>query len=613
MPETENRRQPRDFMPLGRHSHGRMRGPVEKPKNFRGTMKRLWGFFGREKRLLILIFASVTVDSLLLLTVPYLTGRAIDCMAGGRSAVRFSAVDAVLWLLLAVFGSDLLVTVFNNFFMAGVSQRIVKRMRQSLFDKLQRMPIAYFDTHTHGDLMSRFTNDIDNISMTVSNSTISLMTDLVSIVGSFVMMLILNPILTLASVIVVPLVLLLSRTITGKTGKLFKQQQNILGKLNGHIEESISGLLVVKAFHHEDEAIREFDSINRELLGVGLKAQIISGYLMPLMNIISNIGYMAIAVVGGILAVRGMLTVGVIASFLSYTRQFSRPLNDVANIYNTLQTAVAGAERIFEVLDGPEETPDPPQAKTLTAPRGGVEFRDVTFGYVPGHPVLKNIRFTVSPGSTVALVGPTGAGKTTIASLVNRFYEIGEGRILLDGTDIRQFSRESLRRCFGVVLQDTYLFSGTIAENIRYGRPAATDAQIRSAAEKAGADGFIRKLADGYGTSLSESGKDLSQGQRQLIAIARAILSEPAILILDEATSSVDTRTEMQIQQAMARLMRDRTCFIIAHRLSTIREADLILVIDSGRIVESGNHESLLAQKGFYYNLYQSQFWNIPT
>lgn len=608
--ESEERAAMPPMRPAGHGGH-RRGAPVEKPRNLAGTLRRLWGFFGRERRLLSVILLFVLADSAILLAVPYLTGRAVDFMAGGKGKVLFGPVRSVIALLLGVYLADLGLTFFSSFLMAGVSQRIVDALRRTLFSKLQKLALAYFDTHTHGDLMSRFTNDIDNISSTVSSSAVSLMNDAVSIVGSLLVMLALNLPLTLASVAVVPLVLLLSKRITARTGKLFIAQQNMLGRLNGHIEESISGLEVVKAFGHEQASVEEFGRLNRELLDVGTKAQILSGYLMPLMNILSNLGYVLVAVTGGVLAVRGMVTVGVIASFLSYSKQFSRPLNDVANTYNSLLTAVAGAERIFEVLDAPGERPDPPGAREVSAPRGDVEFQDVTFGYRPGRPVLRDIRFTVPHGSTVALVGPTGAGKTTIASLVNRFYEIDSGAILLDGTDIRRFTRESLRRCFGVVLQDTTLFSGTIAENIRYGRPEAPDEEVRAASRESGADAFIRRLPQGYETPLAESGSNLSQGQRQLLAIARAVLADPSILILDEATSSVDTRTELQIQQAMAKLMKSRTCFIIAHRLSTIREADLILVIDEGRIVESGTHESLLAQKGFYYALCRSQTENI--
>ena len=604
------------FMPMrpGGHGGGRRFGmPAEKPKNFRGTMLRLWHFFGREKKSLLVVFSLVLVDASVVLFAPYLTGRAIDTMRGGAHSVLFGSLRTAILMLLGVYLTDVLLTFANNFLMAGISQRIVRGMRAGLFSKLQRLPISFFDTRTHGDLMSRFTNDIDNISSTISQSTVTLMSDIIGIVGSFLVMLMLNPLLTLASVITVPLVALLSKTIAARTRVLFKGQQAALGKLNGHIEESISGFSVIKAFNHEQRAVSEFDRINRELYSVGLKAQIISGYLMPLMNIISNIGFAVIAAVGGVLAVRGIITVGVIASFLSYSKQFSRPLNDVANIFNTLQTAVAGAGRIFEVLDSAEEPPDGPGARNLENPRGEVDFDGVDFAYRPGVPILRDILFTARAGSTVALVGPTGAGKTTIVNLLSRFYDVTGGAIRIDGTDIRGCTRESLRRCFGIVLQDTYLFSGTIRENIRYGRLDATEEEIRAAAGEACADTFIRKLEDGYDTVLSESGANLSEGQRQLLAIARAILANPSILILDEATSNVDTRTEMNLQEAMVRLMNGRTCFIIAHRLSTIRDADVILVIDGGRIVESGSHRELLEKDGFYSKLYNIQFNNIAT
>lgn len=615
MAESRTERVPDNYVPIRPPGRGgRMPGfPVQKPRNFRGTMRRLWGFFGTEKKSLLFIFGFVVVDALLLLAVPYMIGRAVDDMAGGRGAVLFGAVQSAIAVLLSVYICDLLLTVTNNFLMAGVSQHIVKNIRKTLFSKLQRLPISFFDKRTHGDLMSRFTNDIDNISTTISNSTVSLMSDVVAIGGSFLLMLLLNPILTLASMITVPLVFLLSRTIARRTRVLFKEQQNALGRLNGHIEENISGLQVVKAFNREQESIKEFETINDELYQVGVKAQIMSGYLMPLMNIISNLGFAVIASVGGILAVNDMITVGVIASFLTYSKQFSRPLNEVANIFNTLQTAVAGAERIFEVLDQEEEVEDNQHALVVSRPRGEVEFQNVNFAYPGGVPILKGITFKAKAGSTIALVGPTGAGKTTIVNLVNRFYDVTDGRILLDGTDIREFTRKSLRESFGIVLQDTYLFSGTIGENIRYGKLSATDEEVRQAAVEAGADGFIRRLKNGYDTVLSESGDNLSQGQRQLLAIARAILADRPILILDEATSSVDTRTEMRIQKAMVKLMHGRTCFIIAHRLSTIRDADMIMVIEGGKLQEIGDHESLLAKQGFYYNLYNSQYNNVQV
>jgi ATP-binding cassette subfamily B protein len=405
----------------------------------------------------------------------------------------------------------------------------------------------------------------------------------------------------------------LTKTIAKKTKVLFKEQQVNLGKLNGHIEEAISGIQVVKAFNHEDKVIEEFHNLNSNLCQVGIKAQILSGYIMPLMNVINNIGFTMVAAVGGALAVKGLITVGVIASFLSYSRQFARPLNEVANIFNTLQSALAGAERVFEILDEQEETEDDPLARVLENPKGEVVFENVTFGYRPEVPVLKNVSFKAEAGSNIALVGPTGAGKTTIVSLLTRFYDVTEGRILIDGYDIKEYSRDSLRKCFGIVLQDTYLFSGTIKENIRYGKLDASDEEVEAAAAMANADVFIKRLAHGYNTVLSESGSNLSQGQRQLLAIARAILANTPILILDEATSSVDTRTELHIQEALLNLMEGRTSFIIAHRLSTIRDADTIMVIDKGGIMEKGNHESLVKSEGVYHDMYFGQFKNLAA
>jgi ATP-binding cassette subfamily B protein len=479
-----------------------------------------------------------------------------------------------------------------------------------LFEKLQKLPISFFDTNLHGDLMSRLTNDIDNISTTFSQNIVSLMSDVIGILGALTLMFVISPLLTLAAMITIPFVFVLSTVITKRTHVLFKSQQKVLGSLNGQIEESISGLRIIRTFNHEEEMVDSFDTINDDLCGVGIKAQVWSGFMMPLMNVISNFGFAVIACFGGILAVQGTVTVGVIASFLGYSKQFSRPLNDVANIFNSLQTAVAGAERIFEILDENEELPDAPDAVEMKSPHGDVEFRNVSFSYDKRNRVLSDVSFTVKAGSTVALVGPTGAGKTTIVNLINRFYDVDEGEILIDGKCVNDYTRSSLRKSFGIVLQDTYLFSGTIRENISYGSPTASEKEIRDAAVMSSADKFIRKLSGGYETMLTESGSNISEGERQLLAIARAILSDPAILILDEATSSVDTRTEIQIQKAMIALMKGRTCFIIAHRLSTIRDADCIMVIDNGKIVESGSHEQLLANKGFYFELCSSQYRN---
>ncbi|WP_409177803.1 ABC transporter ATP-binding protein [Brevibacillus fortis] len=591
--------------------HGAARGPVSKPKNFTGTLKRLWQAFGKEKKLLPIVFVIVFVDALLMLSAPYLIGKSIDAMTGGEEALSFLSI-----IILALLGSYILdgaLTFLQSWLMAGISQRIVTNLRQTLFDKLQKLPIAYFDSRTHGELMSRLTNDIDNVSNSISQSTTQLMSGGIVLLGSLVMMLVLSPILTLACLITVPLVFVLTRTIAKRTSVLFKNQQMELGKLNGHIEETISGIQVVQAFNYEQKAIEDFTTINDRLCKVGMKAQVWTGFLMPIMNVINNLGFAMVAIVGGVLAVKGLITVGVIASFLSYSRQFVRPLNDLANIFNVLQSGVAGAERVFEVLDEQGEPLDSPGATVLAQPKGHVVFDQVSFGYRPDQPILKNISFEAQAGSTIALVGPTGAGKTTIVNLLTRFYDVTSGTIYLDGKDIREYSRDSLRRSFGFVLQDTYLFSGTIKENIMYGKPDATDTEVVAAAKMANADVFINRLPMRYDTMLTENGGNLSQGQRQLLAIARVILAKPSLLILDEATSSIDTRTELNIQDALLTIMEGRTSFVIAHRLGTIRDADTIMVVDRGEIVEKGSHDELIEQKGTYYQLFYNQFKNLEA
>jgi ATP-binding cassette subfamily B protein len=552
------------------------------------------------------VFAFVLADSALTLLGPYLIGVAVDTIAD-TGGVDFKALDLALLALVAAYAADAGLTFFQGWLMAGISQRIVERLRSSLFAKLHKLPLAFFDTRSHGEVMSRLSNDIDNVSTTVSQTTAQLMSGLIAIAGSLVMMLALSPLLTLATLITVPLVFLLARTITKRTKRLFKEQQAQLGALNGHIEETISGMLAVKAFNREDKAIEQFDGLNAKLAETGTRAQIWSGFLMPLLGVINNIGFAAVALAGGTLAVRGHITVGVIASFLSYSRQFVRPLNDIASMYNTLQAGIAGAERVFEVMEQEEEAEE--GAAVLQGAKGHVVFDNVSFGYRPEVPIVSNLSFEVPAGSSIALVGPTGAGKTTIVNLLTRFYEATGGRILIDGKDIREYTRDSLRRAFGVVLQDTYLFSGTIADNIRYGRPEATDAEVKAAAAAARADAFIRRLPLGYQTPISENGSNLSQGQKQLLAIARVMLANPSILVLDEATSSIDTRTELQIQAALLDAMKGRTAFIIAHRLSTIRDADRILVIERGRIAEAGTHDELVRKEGgVYARMVASQF-----
>lgn len=603
-------RTPPPLRPGGTH---RFRGPVVKPKDFKATLRRLWQYFGNERKMLTLIFFFIIIDSVLMLIAPFLIGKAVDAMSLKNGKVDFHFLEIMVIVLATAYVADAVLTFLQGWLMAGVAGRVVKRLRDALFAKLQKLSVSFFDSRTHGELMSRLSNDVDNVSNTISQSTTQLMSGLMVLTGSLMMMLVLSPILTVASLLTVPLVFLLTRTIAKRTSVLFKNQQVELGKLNGHIEETISGIEVVKAFNHEDKVIEEFEAVNSKLRDVGLKAQIWSGFLMPIMNVINNLGFAIVAVIGGILAVKSLITVGTIASFLTYSRQFGRPLNDLANIFNILQSGVAGAERVFEVMDEQEEPADVPKAVSLEQPKGHVVFENVSFGYRPDVLILKNVSFEANIGSSIALVGPTGAGKTTIVNLLTRFYDVTEGRILLDGRDIRDYTRDSLRKCFGFVLQDTYLFSGTIKENIKYGKPDAGDDEVEQAAKMANADVFIKRLPNQYETVLSENGGNLSQGQRQLLAIARVILAKPSLLILDEATSSIDTRTELHIQEALLKLMAERTSFIIAHRLNTIRDADTIMVIDNGQIIEKGSHDVLMEAQGRYYQMFFNQFKNVEA
>lgn len=595
---------------IGRRGFGRNRQgePIVKPKNFTRTLRRLWLYLNKERRLLMLTFILMLADSLLTLIGPYLIGMSIDAMSASTGMVNLRKLEIIVITLVFVYVSNGLLSFCQGWIMAGVSQQVVTNLRSTLFEKMQKLPIVFFDQHSHGELMSRLSNDIENVSGTISQSTTQLFSGSIAIIGSLIMMIVLSPSLTLVSLLTAPLILLLARFIAKRTSKLFKEQQMQLGRLNGHIEETISGIQVVKAFNYEDKVIAEFDEINTKLCDVGLRAQIWSGFLMPLMNVINNIGFVLIAIVGGVLAIDNVITVGVIASFLSYSRQFARPLNDIASLFNLLQSGVAGAERVFEILDEQEESPDRPNAAVLKKVIGNVVFKNVSFGYRTDVSVLKNVSFVANEGSSTALVGPTGAGKTTIVNLVTRFYDVTNGEILLDGRDIKDYTRDSVRRSFGIVLQDAYLFSGTIKENLKYGKPDATDDEMKAAAVMANADAFITRLPEKYDTMLSENGGSLSQGQKQLLAIARVILTKPSILILDEATSSIDTLTELHIQDALLKIMKGRTSFIIAHRLNTIRDADNILVINHGEIVEQGNHDFLMFKKGVYHGMFFNQF-----
>jgi ATP-binding cassette subfamily B protein len=598
------------FGPM-RHGPPGMMGKPEKAKNRRGTVMRLWGYLRQQRTELMLAAGVVLVTTALNVVGPWLLGHAIDAyvIPGDLAGLARYAV-----LMLAVFAMLSFTTWLQTYIMAGAAQRTVRDIRNDLFQRLQVLPLKFFDQRQHGDLMSRLTNDVENVNQVLADGIIQITSGLLSMIGVAVVMFLINPLLGLVTIVVTSsMTLLLNSWVAPRTRAGFRAQQENLGTLNALIEETITGQRVVKAYHREPVVIEQFNAGNLALRSAAVKAQIYAGFMGPLMNFSGNIGLAIIACTGGWMAVMGMATVGTIAAFITYARQFGRPLTELAQLYNALQSAIAGAERVFAIIDEPSEIDAlPPQSSEDEEHngdlRGEVIFEDVSFSYVPAVPVLKHISLHAQPGQIVALVGPTGAGKTTIVNVLTRFYEIDSGHIFIDGRDLRDFEKEDLRRQLGIVLQDTYLFTGTVMDNIRYGRLDATDDEIIAAAKLANADQFIHRLPQGYHTALSERGSNLSQGQRQLLAIARAILANPRILILDEATSSVDTRTEQHIQEAMRRLMAGRTSFVIAHRLSTIREADQILVINAGEVIERGRHADLLAQNGFYARLYASQF-----
>lgn len=616
---SEHRKHPGSRPPGPRHpgGHPGQMMPAEKAKDFKGTLRRLLGYLRPRRVTLAVIFLMAILSTVFSIVSPKILGEATTTLFEGilaktqhvpGASIDFGYITEILLWLIGLYLFSAVFSYAQQYLMAGVAQKVVYDMREQINRKLSRLPLKYFDSKTHGEILSRATNDVDNISTTLQQSLTQLMTSIVTLVGVIVMMLTISPWLTLILIVTLPLSFIVIRMIASRSQKHFMGQQRSLGQLNGHVEEMYTGHKIIKAFGREDESVATFNEINDKLYHSGWKAQFISGMIMPMMSFIGNIGYVLVCVVGGIFVTHKTITIGDVQAFIQYARQFTQPIMQTANIANIIQSTIASAERVFELLDEQEEVPEAADAVELNKPTGAVVFEHVKFGYKEGETLIEDMNIDVKPGQTIAIVGPTGAGKTTLINLLMRFYEINDGAITIDGVNITKLKRGNLRSIFGMVLQDTWLFNGTIRENIAYGRSGATEEEVVEAAKAAHADHFIRTLPDGYDTVLNEEASNISQGQKQLLTIARAILADPSILILDEATSSVDTRTEVYIQKAMNELMKGRTSFVIAHRLSTIRDADLILVMNGGSVIEKGTHEELLAKGGFYADLYNSQF-----
>ncbi|HBI26139.1 MAG TPA: ABC transporter [Peptococcaceae bacterium] len=589
--------------------------PVEKAKDFKGTFKRLLRRLKPYRYKLLAVMILATLSTVFYIVSPKIMGLVTTELFEGvivsGDGVDFGYIAQILLILAGLYIGSSVCSYLQQYIMVGVAQNTVYQMRSDINEKLARLPLRFFDERTHGEILSRVTNDIDTISNSLGQSLTQLVTSAVTLIGIIVMMLTISPLMTvLICFIILPLSFAVVKFITLRSQKYFARFQKVLGELNGHVEEMYTGHQIIKAFGREGMSIGEFDQVNEDLYDAGWKAQFMSGMMMPLMVLINNMGYVVICVVGGYGVMNRAVAIGDVQAFLQYSKEFTHPISQTANVANIIQSIIASAERVFEILDEPEEEPDSADAGVIEFPRGDVQFQNVKFGYENDAVLFDDMNIDVKQGQTIAIVGPTGAGKTTLVNLLMRFYEINAGKITVDGVDIRDLKRGELRSIFGMVLQDTWLFNGTIKENIAYGSGGASDDEILQAAEAAHADHFIRTLPDGYNTVLDEEASNISQGQKQLLTIARAILADPAVLILDEATSNVDTRTEVLIQKAMARLQKGRTSFVIAHRLSTIRDADLILVMRDGSIVEKGTHTELLAKGGFYAELYYSQFAN---
>ena len=597
----------------GPGGHGGMM-PGEKAKDFKGTTRKILSYIGSYKIAIVLVMISAVAGTVFNIVGPKVLSKAtteifngLVSKVSGGAGIDFHKIGVILLILLGLYCVSALFSFIQGYIMSGISQKLSFRMRKEISEKINRMPLAYFESKTVGEVLSRITNDVDTFGMSLNQSITTLITSVTTLIGVFIMMMTISPLMTLIALVILPISAFLISVVVKHSQKYFKAQQEYLGDINGTIEESYSGHTIIKAFNREEKVNQDFQETNAKLYSSAWTSQFLSGLMQPIMTFVGNLGYVAVAVTGSMLAVAGSITVGDIQAFIQYVRSFTQPITQIAQVFNMLQSMAAAAERIFEFLDEEEEpvTESPVRLEDI---KGEVEFEHVRFGYDPQKPVIHDFTCHVEPGSMVAIVGPTGAGKTTMVKLLMRFYDVDSGCIKVDGENVKDFERRNLREAFGMVLQDTWLFKGTIMENIRYGRLDATDEEVIAAAKAANADHFIRTLPGGYDMELNEEASNVSQGQKQLLTIARAILADNRIMILDEATSSVDTRTEQHIQDAMANLMKGRTSFVIAHRLSTIRDADVILVMKDGDIIEQGNHKQLLAQNGFYAQLYNSQF-----
>jgi ATP-binding cassette subfamily B protein len=595
--------------------------PGDKPRDFKDTLSKLIQYLGSYKIAILIVMFFAVGSTVFTIIGPKILGRAttklfegvMGQISGTGVGIDFDFIGRIILTTLGLYLASALFSFIQGWIMSGISMDITYRFRKDIAEKINRMPFSYFDSTTHGEVLSRITNDVDTVSQTLNQSLSQIITSVVTVIGVLIMMLTISWQMTLVALLVIPLSGVIVGLIISQSQKYFKQQQDYLGHVNGHVEEMFGGHLVMKAFNGEAKSVAVFDELNTTLYSSAWKSQFLSGLMMPIMNFVGNLGYVGIAILGGYLATLNAITVGDIQAFIQYVRSFTQPITQIANISNVLQQTIAAAERVFEFLGEEEEIPEADDPVLVDRVEGHVVFQNVQFGYSPDEIVIKDFSADVKPGQKIALVGPTGAGKTTMVKLLMRFYDVNNGGILVDGHNIKDFKREDLRCMFGMVLQDTWLYNDTIMENIRYGRPGASDEEVIAAAKAAHVDHFVRTLPDGYNLVLNEEATNISQGQKQLLTIARAIVTNPSMLILDEATSSVDTRTEVLIQQAMDKLMENRTSFIIAHRLSTIRNADWILVMDEGDIVEQGTHEELLARNGFYAELYYSQFEYAPV